>query len=588
MKKVEHISGPAFDWFWGTLWRFRSFYVESMAASVVANLLTLASIFFTMNVYDRVVPSQAFVSLWTLAIGTTLAIVLEFIMRWVKARLVDLGGKKADLAINATLLRAIMAIKLEHRPQSVGVFASSMRDFEALRDFFSSASLVLVADMPFIILFLVLIGLIGGPIVFIPVVIVPLLIIVGLLAQRPLMRSMREGMKQSGDRQSVLVESLLNLELLKAHNAEEYLQNRWEIANLAAADSYKNTRAITNFMMGLTATAQQIGTVCMVVFGVYLISSNTLTLGGLIASVILAGRAVAPLGSIMSLAARYQQAASALETLDGLMQRPSDYISGKRYVEIEKFSGRLKAESVEFAYPGPHRVPVIKGISMDLKEGDHIALLGKVGSGKSTFLRLMSGLYSPTAGNIRVDDFDIREIAPKQLRASIGYVGQDPQLFRGTLRENLVLSDTSIRDQKIIEILKKLDFYEVVQSHPLGLEMPLSESGGGLSGGQRQLVALARMMVRNPVFVFMDEPTANMDQATESLVIKVLQEWLEGRTVLVATHRLKLLVWVNRVAVFEHGKCLAEGPRDEVMNTLARGAEIARARSTQLASQVGE
>ena len=588
MKKTEKISGPAFDWFWGTLWKFRLFYFESMVASVVANLLTLASIFFTMNVYDRVVPSQAFVSLWTLAVGTTIAIVLEFLMRWVKARLVDLGGKKADLAINATLLSEIMAIKLEHRPQSIGVFASSMRDFEALRDFFSSASLVLVADMPFIILFLVLIGLISGPLVLIPAVIVPVLIIVGLLAQRPLMRSMREGMKQAGDRQSVLVESVLNLELLKAHNAEGYLQSRWEIANLASADSYKNTRAITNFMMGLTATAQQLGTVSMVVFGVYLISSNSLTLGGLIASVILAGRAVAPLGSIMSLASRYQQAASALETLDGLMQRPSDHVLGKRYVKLKKFKGSLKADSIEFAYPGIDRGAVIKGISMDLNPGDHIALLGKVGSGKSTFLRLMSGLYTPNAGRIHVDDFDMDEIEPKQLRSSIGYVGQDPQLFRGTLRENLILSDTKIQDQEIIDVLKKLDFYDVVQSHALGLEMPLSESGGGLSGGQRQLIAIARMMVRNPVYVFMDEPTANMDQATETLVIEVLQTWLQGRTLLLATHRLQLLTWVNRIAVFEHGKCLAEGPRDEIMKSLARGAEIARARSVKSMQQVSE
>lgn len=588
MKNVDPIVGPAFDWFWGTLWKFRLFYIESMVASVVANLLTLASIFFTMNVYDRVVPSQAFVSLWTLAIGTTLAIVLEFLMRWVKARLVDLGGKKADLAINATLLREIMAVKLEHRPQSIGAFASSMRDFEALRDFFSSASLVLIADMPFVILFLVLIGLIGGPLVLIPVVIVPLLIIVGLFSQRPLMRSMRDGMKQSGDRQSVLVESVLNLEQLKAHNAEDYLQSRWEAANLAAAESYKNTRAITNFMTGLTATAQQLGTVCMVVFGVYLISSGALTLGGLIASVILAGRAVAPLGSVMSLAARYQQAASALQTLDDLMRRPSDKTVSKRYADVEEFNGRLSAESVEFAYPGQGAVPVIRGISMDLKEGDHIALLGKVGSGKSTFVRLMAGLYSPISGRVRVDDLDIREIAPQKLRANIGYVGQDPQLFRGTLRENIVLADTLITDKQVLDVLKKLDFYDAVKSHPLGLEMPLSESGGGLSGGQRQLVALARMMVRDPVFVFMDEPTANMDQATESRVIHVLQEWLVGRTVLLATHRLQLLAWVNRVAVFEHGTCLAEGARDEVMKSLARGAEIAQVRSRKSSTQVGE
>ncbi len=580
------ISGPAFEWFWGTLWKFRSFYVESMVATVVANILTLASVFFTMNVYDRVVPSQAFMSLWTLAVGTIVAILLEFMMRWVKARLVDLGGKKADLAINATLLREIMAIKLEYRPQSIGVFASSMRDFDALRDFFSSASLVLVADMPFIVMFMVLIGIIGGPLVWVPVIVVPLLVIIGLLVQRPLMKSMRAGMKESGDRQSVLVESVLNLELLKAHNAEAYLQERWQTSNLAAAESYKTTRAITNFMMGLTAACQQLVTVAMVVVGVYMISANTLTLGGLIASVILAGRAIAPLGSIMSLASRYQQASSALETLDGLMQRPSDHEHGRQYLHPEDFKGKLTADGIEFSYPGEHKVRVLNGVSMTVQAGQHLALLGKVGSGKSTFLRLMAGLYSPTEGSVQADDMDLRQIKPAVLRAHIGYVGQEPQLFRGTLRENLRLSDKSIRDEQLLEVLKKLDLYDLIESHPLGLDMPLTEAGGGLSGGQRQLIAIARMMVRDPVYVFMDEPTSHMDKSTESHVIEVLKDWLEGRTLILATHRLSLLYWVERVAVFERGRCLAEGPRDDIMRQISRGAEIARNMNQQASGAV--
>jgi ATP-binding cassette subfamily C protein LapB len=571
-----HVSGAAFDWFWGTLWKFRQFYFESMVATVVANILTLGSVFFTMNVYDRVVPSQAYMSLWTLAIGTVLAILLEFMMRWVKARLVDLGGKKADLEINATLLHEIMGIKLEHRPQSIGVFASSMRDFDALRDFFSSASLVLVADIPFILLFLVLIGVIGGPIVWIPVTMVPILLVIGLIAQRPLMKSMRDGMKEAGDRQSVLVESVLNLEILKAHHAEPYLQSRWDSANQAAAQSYKKTRAITNFMMGLTAASQQLVTVAMVVFGVYLISDNTLTLGGLIASVILAGRAIAPLGSIMSLASRYQQACSALETLDAMMQKPSDQDTSRQYIRPERFQGNLSADAIEFAYPGLQQVRSIRGISLKIEAGSHLALLGKVGSGKSTFLRLMSGLYSPTAGNIRVDDVDMRQLDLDCLRNAIGYVGQDPQLFRGTLRENLKLSNHAINDEQIIDVLKKLDLFYLIESHPLGLDLLLTEAGGGLSGGQRQLIAIARMMLRDPVFVFMDEPTANMDNGTELRVIEVLKHWLTGRTLILATHRLQLLYWVERVAVLERGICLAEGPRDEIMKTISRGAELAR------------
>lgn len=576
LNNTDSVSSRSLDWFWGTLWKFRSFYFESMVATVVANILTLASVFFTMNVYDRVVPAQAFMSLWTLAIGTVVAILLEFMMRWVKARLVDLGGKKADLAINATLLREIMAIKLEHRPQSIGIFASTMRDFDALRDFFSSATLVLVADIPFTLLFLILIGIVGGPLVWVPVVLIPILILIGFISQRPLMKSMRSGMKESGDRQSVLVESILNLELLKAHHAESYLQDRWEKSNLAAAESYKKSRSVTNLVMGLTAACQQLASVAMVVWGVYMISANTLTLGGLIACVILTGRAIAPLGNIMSLASRYQQARSSLETLDILMQRPSDIQKGRQYIQPERFSGRIAADAVEFSYPGANARRVLQSVSIGIERGEHIALLGKIGSGKSTFLRVMAGLYSPTSGSVQVDGIDYRQIDPSSMRANIGYVGQDPQLFRGSLRDNLKLSDQSISDTQLIDVLKSLDLYELIESHPMGLDMPLTEAGGGLSGGQRQLIAIARMMVRNPIYVFMDEPTSNMDKSTEMRVIEVLKPWLEGRTLMLATHRLELLYLTERVAVFDRGSCIAQGTREAIMQQLARGEQIAR------------
>ena len=564
-------KGRAFDWFWSTLLRFKHFYLESMVATIVANVLTLAAVFFTMNVYDRVVPTQAYTSLWTLAVGTSVAIVLEFFMRWLKAKLVDLGGKKADLAINATLLREIMSIRLEHRPQSIGIFASSMRDFEALRDFFSSASLVLVADLPFIVMFVALIGVIAGPLALIPAIVVPVLLLIGLLAQKPLMNAMRENMKESGDKQSVLVESLLNLEMLKAHNAEGYLQRRWEASNLAAANSFKKTRSLTNLILGLTTMSQQLVTVAMVVFGVYLIGQNQLTLGGLIASVILAGRAIAPLGSVMALAARYQQAATSLETLDNLMKRPRDREAGRRYIVPEKMLGALAIEKLDFAYPGEHSLPVIQGVSLNLKAGEHLALLGRVGSGKSTLVRLMSGLYSPTGGCVLIDGVDERQIEPAELRSRFGYIGQDPQLFMGTLRDNLVLSDSWISDSKVFEVLEKLDLLNLVATHPRGLDMTLSEAGGGLSGGQRQLLAIARMMLRDPAYVFMDEPTSHMDQNTETRVISVLGEWLKGRTAVLATHRLQLLVWIDRIAVLERGQVLVEGPRDLVLKQLKAG-----------------
>lgn len=558
-------------WYWSTIWTYRGYYFEAMTANIIANILTVAVVFFAMNVYDRVVPTQAYVSLWTLAIGTAVAIVLEFTMRWFKASLVDVGGKKADLAINAALLREILAIRLEHRPQSIGIFSSSMRDFEALRDFFSSASLVLIADLPFIVMFIGLIWMVAGPLAFIPAAIVPILIIIGLLAQYPLMKAMRMNMKESGDKQSVLVESLLNLELIKSHRAEEYLQRRWDFSNSAAAQAYKRARSLTNLIMGLTTMLQQLVTVAIIVAGVYMIGQNTLTLGALIAAVILAGRAISPLANVMSLAARYQQALASLHTLEHLMQRPRDRLRDRQYVTPDQIDGGLTSVDLEFAYPDEHKIPVIKRVSLDLKPGTHMALLGRVGSGKSTLLRLMSGLYTPLGGHVMVDGIDLQQVDPSQLRNHIGYVGQDAQLFMGSLRDNLVLSDTRISDTQVIDVLKKLDLYSLVANHPRGLDMPLSEAGGGLSGGQRQLLAIARMMLRNPQFVFMDEPTSHMDQHSEKKVIEVLEHWLKGRTLLLATHRLQLLAWVDQIAVLERGVVIAKGPRDDVLKQLTVG-----------------
>ncbi len=363
----------------------------------------------------------------------------------------------------------------------------------------------------------------------------------------------------------------LNLEMLKAHNAESYLQRRWETANLATTDSYKKIRSLSNMMLGLTASLQQLVTVGMVVYGVYLIGANTLTLGGLIASVILAGRAISPLGSVMALATRYQQARSSLDTLDALMKRPRDRDGTRRYVVPEMIKGSLRADELEFAYPGEHPIPVIRKLSLQLEAGDHLALLGRIGSGKSTLLRLLAGLYTPLGGRIAIDGVDIKQIEPAELRSKLGYVGQEAQLFLGTLRDNLVLSDSWISDTRVIEILQKLDIYNVVANHPRGLDMPLTEAGGGLSGGQRQMLAIARMMLRDPSLVFLDEPTSMMDQMTEAKVIEVLGQWLKGRTLVLSTHRLQLLTWVERIAVIEHGQILLEGPREQVLKKLTVG-----------------
>ncbi len=572
------IKDEVFGWFWNTMWRFRRFYYEAMAATVVANVLTLATVFFAMTVFNRVIPTQAITSLWTLTIGVTIAMLFEFGMRWLKAMLVDEGGKRADLAVNATLLREIMSVRLDHRPQSIGIFASSMRDFDALRDFVSSSLFVTVADLPFVVLFLLVIWLIAGPLVLIPLVVLILLIIVSFAVQPTLMRAMRENMKQAGEKQSVLVESLLNLEMLKAHNAENYLQRRWEKSNAAAVSSFMKIRRVNAWVSGLTTTLSQATTVAMLVLGVFMIIENTLTIGALIAVNILVGRILGPVSQTVQLATRYQQAKNALEMLDGLVRRPRDRNHDQRYFTPPGFEGHLVADNLEFSYPGPQPALVIDKVSVALGPGEHLALLGPVGCGKSTLLRLLSGLYKPSSGIVRVDNLDMLQLEPSELRNRIGYVGQEAQLFMGSLRENLVLSDTWITDERIMEALTSLGLHAMVASHPRGLDMPLTEAGGGLSGGQRQLLAVVRMMLRDPVYVFMDEPTANMDQDTEARVIRVLGGWLKGRTLVISTHRPQLLAWVDRIVVMHKGAVASQGPRDEILQKLTRNpAQSSRA-----------
>lgn len=576
--QLTPLKDEAFGWFWGTMWRFRRFYYDAMVATVVANLLTLATVFFAMNVFNRVIPSQAYVTLWTLTIGVLIALVLEFVMRLLKGRLVDEGSKRADLAVNATLLREIMGVRLDARPQSVGIFASSMREFDALREFISSALFVTIADLPFIFMFLLLIWVIGGSLVVLPATVVLLILILSVVVQRRLMGAMRENMRHAGEKQSVLVESMLNLEMLKVHNAQGYLQRRWEITNAASAQSYLQIRKINLWVTGVTTALQQLTSVGVIVMGVYMIHDQTLSLGALIACNILASRTLTPLGQIVQLATRYQQARAALETLDGLVRRPRDRQKDHRYVIPQTIDGRLSAHDVSFHYTGENRAKVVDGVSLQLQAGDRLAVIGHIGCGKSTLLRLLSGLYHPVSGQIRVDDLDIGQIEPTELRRHFGYVGQDPQLFKGTVRENLTLSDTWITDERIVQVLKRLGLYSMVAAHPRGLDMQLSESGAGLSGGQRQLLTIARMMLRDPAIVFMDEPTANMDQDTETLVIAELDAWLKGRTLVVATHRPQMLTIVNRLALMHRGKIVQEGPRQEVLRKLAQNVQQRRTR----------
>lgn len=561
-------------WFWSAIWRYRSHYAFALVATVVANVLTLATTFFSMNVYDRVIPNQAYVTLWTLAIGAGLAILLEFVLRWLKSRLIDIGARKADLLTSAVIFREVMAIRLEHRPASVGSFTSSMRDFDALRDFLSSATLVALTDLPFALLFLAAIWLIAGPLAWIPLGALLLALVVGLACQPLLTRYLRENMRESAERQSVMVETLLNLETAKAMRAESFLQRRWEENGALAAQSNHHVKTLSALLVGLSVAVQQLVTIVMVVYGVYLIGANSITMGALIAAVLLAGRAIAPVSQVIGLATRYQQARLSIEVLRGLAKRPKDRTPGRNYLAPASVAGSLVLHDVGFAYPAKQPIPVLQGIGLSLPVGTRLGLLGRVGSGKSTLMRLAGGLYAPGKGQVTLDDLDLAQIEPTNLRRHVALLGQETQLFHGTLRENLVLADGWITDDRILEVLRDLDMLGLVERHPRGLDRPLEEGGTGLSGGQRQLLAIARLMLRSPAVVILDEPTSAMDQNTERRVIEVMGRWLQGRTLLLATHRPQLLDWVDRIGVLDAGRLLAEGPKPVMLERLSRGISV--------------
>ena len=575
-RSLTPLGEKSFEWFWGTLWRFRGFYIESMFATVIANILTLASIFFSMNVYDRVVPTRAYASLWTLALGTITAILLEFFLRHMKAKLIDIGSKKADTVINATLFREMMSIRLDHKPVSIGSFTSSMQSFESLRDFFSSASMVALTDFPFIFLYLALIFIMAGPLALVPMLAVPFVLFIGYATQKPLERATRENTKQTSERQSVLIESMLNLETVKMNNAESFMQRRWDAANDAGTVTYQKTRGLTNFILGFSTSMNTMVSTIMIVYGVYLIHDGSITQGALIAGVMLAGRIIAPLTSVMGLATRYQQARMSLETLEGLIKRPRDRNFSKNYINLPAVNGKIRVQHVSFAYPVVDASPVLRDINLNIEAGQKLALLGRIGSGKSTLLKVVAGLYpAGKDGVVFIDDLDTRQIDPISIRKNIGYLGQDAQLFYGTLRENLTLGDKFITDSQVVAVLQALDIYSIVTSNPKGLDMMLHEAGGGLSGGQMQMIAIARMMLRNPKIILLDEPTANMDQNTENRVIKVLGDWMANKTLILVTHRPHLLDWVNRIGVIDKGVLVIEGERNAVLEQLSKGISAA-------------
>lgn len=564
---------PQTHWFWSVVRRFGSNYGHVALAALLVNLLALAAPLFTMNVYDRVVPNGAIPSLVALAVGLGLAIVFDFIIRIVRSRIIDLTGKKIDVVLAANIFEHILAVKMANRPTSVGILANQMRDFDSVREFFTSGTVVAATDLIFAVLFIGVLFIIAGPLAWIPLLMLPVVIATGFILQRPLDRAMKRLQAESAARHGVLIESLSGVETVRATGAESRMQTAWERSVAATARSGEDVHFWSSLALTISSSAQQITSMLLVVIGVFLILDGKITMGALIAANMLSGRVLAPISSLASVITRATQTISALRSIDRLMSLERERPPGRAYVARKIEKGAVSFENVSFRYPGA-KENALENVSFKIAPGERVAIIGRVGSGKTTVGRLLAGFYEPLEGGIAIDGIDSRQYDPADLRAGVGFVMQDTDLFFGKLRDNITLGKPSATDEEVIAVARLSGVEQFIAGHPLGYDMPIAEGGRSLSGGQKQAIGLARAMIRKPKIIFMDEPTAHFDVRSETEFLDRLKSIaMSDMTIIVSTHRPSLLTLVNRILVFERGKLVADGPRETILANLQASAK---------------
>ena len=566
--RPPRISG----WLMGPIIANRSSYGQVILAAIMINLFSLSTALFSMTVYNRVVPNNATESLIALSIGMAIVLLFDFTLKMLRGYFIDAAGQKVDRAVGTAIFERLLSMRLENRKSSSGAFAGVLREFETLRDFFASATLATIVDVPFILLFLLVIALIGGPLVLVPLAMLPLVIGVGWLIQPSIGRLTASAVGQGLSKQGVLVETISGLETIKSAVAGPLLADRWSDAVEAHADLSMRQRMIGAIAINIAGFAQSLSYIGVVIFGVDMIADKELTLGGLIACSILAGRCVAPLTQIANLLTRISHVRTAYAQLDEMMEAGSEIHDGAAYLRRKKLEGAIEFRNVIFRYPGS-TVRALDDVSFRIQPGERVALLGRVGSGKSTVTRLILGLYEASEGTVLIDDTDVRQIHPDDLRHNIGAVLQDIFLLSGTVRENITLGSTLFSDEEVLRAAQVSGTHDFIGRLPNGYDIRLADRGEGLSGGQRQSIAMARaLMGKRPILLF-DEPTSATDIQSENALLARLEREVEGKTLLLVTHRASMLKLVDRVILLDRGKLVATGPRDDVLKSSAVGGQ---------------
>ncbi|PNH98698.1 type I secretion system permease/ATPase [Vibrio diazotrophicus] len=557
-------------WFWGTIWQSKRIYRDVMFASLLINLFAIAAPMFTRLVYDKVLPNLAFETLWVLASGVFVIFLFDFTLKMLRNYFIDVAGKKSDILISSKLFSKVMGIRMESRPPSVGAFARHLQEFESIREFFTSATVSSLIDLPFSILFLIIIWLMAGDLVYVPIIGVCVLIIYSLLIQAPLRRAIEEGSRLASQKYANLIESLAGLETVKLFGAQGQFQHRWEEAISHMANWNIKSRRITDGIQSTAGLVQQASSVGMIILGVYLIAQGNLTMGGLIAATMLSGRAIGPMVQLSLLSTRYNQAKASLKIIEQVMALPDEQEEGKRYIHRPMIQGKIELDKVTFHYPDSP-IASIRDLSLTINPGEKVAIIGRIGSGKTTLERLIMGLYQPTEGHVRIDDTDIKQLHHIDIRRNIGCVPQESVLFYGTIRDNITLGRPLVDDREVMDAANRAGVTVFTQQDPAGLERQVGEGGLLLSGGQRQAVSIARALLGRPPVLLMDEPTSAMDNRSEMHIKNQMKQLTPTETLILITHKTSMLDVVDRVIVMEKGTIIADGPKSMVLNDLKHG-----------------
>lgn len=557
-------------WFWGAFLEQLPVYRDVLMAAALINVLALAMPLFSMNVYDRVVPNFAVETLWMMAAGILLVLGIDYALRLLRGHFVDLAGARIDNKLSALIMERVLGMRMADKPASVGSFAANLRSFESVRDFIASATVTALIDWPFAILFLLVMAWISWPLVFIPMLGGIGMLIYSYVIQHKMHELSETTYRATALRNATLIESLTALETIKAHGAEGQMQAKWEKTAAFLARVSGELRLLSSSAMNGSATLQQFVNLATVVGGVYLIHAGMLTMGGLIACTMLSGRAMAPLAQLVALLMQYQNARLALKSLEETMKRPTERTGEINFIHRAEIRGEIEFRDVSFGYAADTE-PALKNVSFKIRPGEHVVVLGRVGSGKTTLQKLILGLYAPTSGAVYIDGVDLRQLDPADVRRNIGYVGQDTLLFYGSLRDNIAIGAPYADDQTIIEAAEMGGLAEFVNRHPQGFDMLIGERGESISGGQRQGVAIARAVLLDPPILLLDEPTSSMDFSSEEQLKERLRRFTEHKTMVIVTHRLSLLDLAHRIIVVDAGRVVADGPRDKIIEALQSG-----------------